>query len=70
VDATNPASILDRLGEVALLAVVYDPPLDERARWTVRLLARDAEGRGILDSVGRAPVCVVLPGIRPTRDVF
>jgi transposase len=63
-------SKLDSVQEAALVALVCGPPPEGRARWTVRLLTEQAVKRGVIDSVGRETVRMVLAEhqLKPWRE--
>ena len=62
--------MLDSPQEAALVALVCGPPPKGRARWTIRLLAEHAVRRGVVDSIGRETVRVVLAEhkLKPWRE--
>ena len=66
----KPAPKLDSAQQAALVAMVCGPPPDGRARWTVRLLAQEARTRGVVDSVGRETIRIVLArhDLKPWRE--
>jgi hypothetical protein len=66
----KPSPMLDSAQQAALVAMVCGPPPDGRARWTVRLLAQEARRRGVVDSVGRETVRIVLArhDLKPWRE--
>jgi Homeodomain-like domain len=66
----KPAPKLDSVQQAALVALVCGPPPEGRARWTVRLLAIEAKNRGIVDSIGRETIRVVLARheLKPWRE--
>jgi hypothetical protein len=66
----KPAPKLDSVQQAALVALACGPPPEGRARWTVRLLAIEARNRGIVDSIGRETIRVVLARheLKPWRE--
>jgi hypothetical protein len=66
----KPAPKLDSVQQAALVAMVCGPPPDGRARWTVRLLAQEARTRGVVDSIGRETIRIVLArhDLKPWRE--
>jgi hypothetical protein len=52
----KPEKKFDARGEAAVVALTCSPPPPGRARWTVRLLAREAERQGIVASVGKETI--------------
>jgi hypothetical protein len=67
----KPDKKFDARGEAAVVALACSPPPPGRTRWTVRLLAREAERQGIVASVWRRPsksAAYVVLGI--TRDMW
>src|SRR3954462_15269300 len=61
----KPAPLLDSTQEAALVAMVCGPPPEDRARWTVRLVATEAMRRGIAPTLGRETARVALAGHGP-----
>jgi putative transposase len=56
--------------EAEVAALACSSPPEGYARWTVRLLAREAVARGLVEEVGRETVRVLLAehGIKPWRE--
>ena len=65
-----PERRLDSTQEAALVALVCGPAPAGRARWTIRLLAEEAQRRDIVPRVGREVVRVVLSRheLKPWRE--
>src|SRR6516165_4787140 len=61
--------LLDSTQEAAIVAMVCGPAPEGRARWTVRLVAKETVRRAIAPKVGRETVRVVLAehGLKPWR---
>lgn len=66
----KPAPMLDSAQQAALVAMVCGPPPEGRARWTVRLLALEARRRGVVDTIGRETIRIVLArhDLKPWRE--
>jgi transposase len=66
----KPDKKLDSAQQAALIAMVCGPAPQGRARWTVRLVAEQAVRRGIVTSVGRETIRVVLAthDLKPWRE--
>jgi transposase len=60
---------LDKRQEVRVVAMVCGAPPSGRARWSVRLATVEASKRGIVDTVGRETIRLVLSGhdLKPWR---
>lgn len=61
--------LLDKRQEVRVVAMVCGPAPSGRARWSVRLATVEASKRGLVDSVGRETIRLVLRGhdLKPWR---
>jgi AraC-like DNA-binding protein len=66
----KPDKKFDARGEAAIVALVCSPPPPGRTRWTVRLLAREAERQGIVASVGKETIRRLLESheLKPWRE--
>jgi hypothetical protein len=53
-----------------LVSLVCSPPPEGHARWTVRLVAQEAKARGLVKTVGRETVRLLLKhhDIKPWRE--
>jgi hypothetical protein len=51
-----PERLLDHRQESAIVAMVCSDCPDERSRWTIRLVAEEAQKRGIVKKIGRETV--------------
>jgi transposase len=61
---------LDDRTQARIVAMVCGPPPDGRARWTVRLVAREAVSRGLVEDVGRETIRIALRDhdLKPWRE--
>ncbi len=61
---------LDSVQEAAIVAMVCGPPPDGNARWTIRLVTKEAMKRGIVQRVGRETIRVTLANheLKPWRE--
>lgn len=68
----KPEKKCDPRGEAAVVAVTCSPPPPERARWTVRLRAQEAERQGIGASVGKEIIRRLLESheLKPWRETM
>ena len=57
----KPDHKLDSSQEAAVVALVCGPPPHGQARWSTRLIAEEVSRRGIVDSIGREAIRVMLP---------
>jgi transposase len=66
----KPARALDSTQEAAVVAMICGPAPAGRARWTVVLAAEEAVKRGIIETVGRETIRVVLSrhALKPWRE--
>jgi transposase len=66
----KPEPLLDSAQRAAVVAMVCGPAPDGRARWTVRLVAKQAVQRGIAPKVGRETIRVILAthDLKPWRE--
>ena len=66
----RPEKKFDTRGEAAIVALVCSPPPPGRTRWTVRLLAREAERQGIVASVSKETIRRLLESheLKPWRE--
>jgi hypothetical protein len=66
----KPERKFDARGEAAIVALTCSPPPPGRARWTVRLLAQEAERQGIVASVGKETIRRLLEShaLKPWRE--
>jgi hypothetical protein len=66
----KPPKRFDARGEAAVVALACGPPPPGRARWTVRLLAQEAERQGIVAKVGKETIRRLLNGheLKPWRE--
>jgi hypothetical protein len=66
----KPEEKFDTRREAAIVALVCSPPPPGRTRWTVRLLAREAERQGIVASVGKETIRRLLESheLKPWRE--
>jgi hypothetical protein len=64
------ARLLDARHETQLVSLVCSPPPEGHARWTVRLVAQEAKARGLVKTVGRETVRLLLKhhDIKPWRE--
>ncbi|WP_437611750.1 helix-turn-helix domain-containing protein [Sorangium sp. So ce834] len=64
------AKLLDSAQTAALIALVCDPPPEGRARWTIALVADEAERRRVVRSVSRETIRRPLADhdIKPWRE--
>lgn len=65
-----PPSKLDSTQRAAVVAMVCGPPPTGRARWTVRLIAEESVRRGIVDTIGREAIRILLKAheLKPWRE--
>lgn len=56
----KPPRLLDSSQEAAIVALACGPPPAGRAKWSTKILAREAVRRGIVPKVGRETVRLVL----------
>lgn len=56
----KPAPKLDSAASAAIIAMVCGPAPEGRARWTVALIAKEAKKRGIVDTIGRETIRIML----------
>jgi transposase len=68
--AGGPSRLLDSTQEAAIVAMVCGPPPTGLARWTIRLAASEAQRRGIVDTIGKEKVRLVLAthDLKPWRE--
>jgi hypothetical protein len=66
----KPEHKLDSSQEAAVVALVCGPPPEGRSRWSTRLIAEEVSRRGIVDSIGREAVRVMLArrDLKPWRE--
>ena len=66
----SPEQKLDSTQQAAVVAMVCGPAPDGFARWTVRRTAEEAQRRGIVASVGRETIRVLLAthDLKPWRE--
>jgi Homeodomain-like domain len=66
----KPEHKLDSSQEAAVVALVCGPPPEGQARWSTRLIAEEVSRRGIVDSIGRETVRVMLARreLKPWRE--
>jgi putative transposase len=66
----KPKRMLDSSQEAALVAMICGPAPEGIARWSVRLAAKEAVKRGIVNKVGRETIRLVLEnhGLKPWRE--
>ena len=66
----KPEHKLDSSQEAAVVALVCGPPPDGQSRWSLRLIAEEVRRRGIVDSIGRETVRVMLARqeLKPWRE--
>jgi hypothetical protein len=66
----KPDKKFDARGEAAVVALTCGPPPPGRTRWTVRLLAKEAERQGIVASVGKETIRRLLEShaLKPWRE--
>lgn len=71
-DSPRPgaAPLLDHREETQIVAMVCSKPPDGYSRWSIRLIAREAVERGIVDEVGRETIRLLLlnHGLKPWRE--
>lgn len=70
-DASRPckSAALDQQQQQRIIAVVCSPPLEGRARWTVRLLTEEVIRRKLVPRVGRETIRILLESydLKPWR---
>ena len=66
----KPSPTLDSTQEAAVVALICGPPPEGQARWTSRLIAEEASRRGIVDTIGRETIRIVLTRrkLKPWRE--
>jgi hypothetical protein len=66
----KPEKKFDARSEAAVVALACSPPPPGRARWTVRLLAREVERQGIVATVGKETIRRLLESheLKPWRE--
>jgi hypothetical protein len=66
----KPEHKLDSSQEAAVVALVCGPPPEGQSRWSTRLIAEEVSRRGIVDSIGRETVRVMLArrDLKPWRE--
>jgi nucleotide-binding universal stress UspA family protein len=65
-----PEKVLDHAEESAIVAMVCGPPPEGSARWSVRLVAREAKKRGIVKKIERETARQLLArhDLKPWRE--